>query len=41
MTYLPSGKEKDIYETSGGKLLFEFTDRVNAFNGKKKAEYRD
>jgi len=41
MTYLSSGKAKNIYETSNGNLLFEFTDRVSAFSGKKKAEYRD
>lgn len=41
MTYLSSGKAKDIYETSGGNLLVEFTDRVSAFSGKKKVEYRD
>ena len=39
MTYLSSGKAKDIYETSDGNLFFEFTDRVSAFDGKKKAEY--
>jgi len=39
MTYISSGKAKDIYETPDGNLLFEFTDRVTAFDGKKKAEY--
>ncbi len=41
MTYISSGKAKDIYETSDGNLLFEFTDRVTAFDGKKKAEYQE
>ena len=41
MTYISSGKAKDIYETSNGNLLFEFTDRVTAFDGKKKAEYQE
>ncbi len=40
-TYISSGKAKDIYETSDGNLLFEFTDRVTAFDGKKKAEYQE
>ncbi len=41
MTYISSGKAKDIYETADGNLLFEFTDRVTAFDGKKKAEYHE
>ncbi|MCD4805993.1 MAG: phosphoribosylaminoimidazolesuccinocarboxamide synthase [Methanococcoides sp.] len=39
--YISSGKAKDIYEASNDKLLFEFTDRVTAFDGKKKAEYQE
>ena len=38
--YISSGKAKDIYETPDSNLLFEFTDRVTAFDGKKKAEYQ-
>ena len=41
MVYVSSGKAKDIYETPDGNLLFEFTDRVTAFDGIKKAEYQD
>lgn len=41
MTYISSGKAKDIYETLDGNLLFEFTDRVTAFDGEKKAEYQE
>ncbi|MDO9518306.1 MAG: phosphoribosylaminoimidazolesuccinocarboxamide synthase [Methanosarcinaceae archaeon] len=41
MTYISSGKAKDIYETPDGNLLFEFTDRVTAFDGLKKAEYKE
>jgi len=41
MPYISSGKAKDIYEASNDKLLFEFTDRVTAFDGKKKAEYQE
>ena len=41
MTYPSPGKAKDIYETSDGNLLFEFTDRVTAFDGKKRAEYQE
>lgn len=39
LTYISSGKAKDIYEHSKETLLFEFTNRVTAFDGKKKAEY--
>ena len=39
MKYLVSGKAKDIFKKSNGDLIFEFTDRVTAFDGKKKAEY--
>ncbi len=40
-TYISSGKAKDIYENSNDTLIFEFTDRVTAFDGKKKSEYHD
>jgi phosphoribosylaminoimidazole-succinocarboxamide synthase len=40
MVHISSGKAKDIYETSDNNLIFEFTDRVTAFDGKKKAEYQ-
>jgi len=36
--YIRSGKAKDIYQ-SDGNIIFVFTDRVTAFDGKKKAEY--
>jgi len=36
--YIFSGKAKDVYEKSIDTLLFEFTDRVTAFDGKKKSE---
>lgn len=39
LTYIASGKAKDIYENSKETLLFDFTDRITAFDGKKKAEY--
>ncbi|WP_406657101.1 phosphoribosylaminoimidazolesuccinocarboxamide synthase [Methanolobus sp. ZRKC2] len=38
LVYVSSGKAKDIYENSNGTLIFEFTDRVTAFDGKKKSE---
>lgn len=41
LAYISSGKAKDIYETPDGDLLFEFTDRVTAFDGKKKAQYQE
>jgi phosphoribosylaminoimidazole-succinocarboxamide synthase len=40
-TYIFSGKAKDVYECSIDTLLFEFTDRVTAFDGKKKSEYQE
>lgn len=40
MVYISSGKAKDIYETSDNNLIFEFTDRVTAFDGKKKAQFQ-
>jgi len=33
------GKAKDIYLADNGDIIFEFTDRVTAFDGAKKAEY--
>ncbi len=41
LKYISSGKAKDIYENSRETLLFEFTDRVTAFDGKKKSEYQE
>ena len=38
MTYLSSGKANDIFEKPNGDLVFEFTDRVTTFDGKKKVE---
>ena len=39
--YLRSGKAKDIYQRPNGDIIFVFTDRVTAFDGIKKAEYKD
>jgi len=36
--YIRSGKAKDIYRRPDGSIIFVFTDRVTAFDGKKKAE---
>ncbi|ATU08779.1 phosphoribosylaminoimidazolesuccinocarboxamide synthase [Methanohalophilus portucalensis] len=41
LKYVSSGKAKDIYENSSETLLFEFTDRVTAFDGKKKSDYNE
>ncbi|TGC09381.1 phosphoribosylaminoimidazolesuccinocarboxamide synthase [Methanolobus halotolerans] len=41
LKYVSSGKAKDIYENSNDTLIFEFTDRVTAFDGKKKSEYNE
>ena len=41
LKYVSSGKAKDIYENSSETLVFEFTDRVTAFDGKKKSEYSE
>ena len=38
MTYISSGRAKDIFEKPNGDLISEFTDRVPAFDGKKKVE---
>ena len=37
--YIRSGKAKDIYQRPDGDIIFVFTERVTAFDGKKKAEY--
>ncbi len=37
--YLRSGKAKDIYRRRDGYIEFVFTDRVTAFDGKKKAVF--
>jgi phosphoribosylaminoimidazole-succinocarboxamide synthase len=41
MISVSSGKAKGIYETPDCNLLFEFTNRVTAFDGKKKAEFQE
>ncbi len=41
LKYISSGKAKDIYENSSETLLFEFTNRVTAFDGKKKSDYTE
>jgi len=33
------GKAKDIYQTAEGNILFDYTPRVTAFDGEKKAEF--
>jgi phosphoribosylaminoimidazole-succinocarboxamide synthase len=38
--FLRSGKAKDIYQRPDGDIVFVFTDRVTAFDGLKKAEYK-
>jgi len=38
--YIRSGKAKDIYQ-SNGDIIFVFTDRVTAFDGKKKASFKN
>ena len=38
--YIRSGKAKDIYQ-SDGDIVFVFTDRVTAFDGKKKASFKN
>jgi len=38
--FIRSGKAKDIYQRPDGDILFVFTDRVTAFDGLKKAEYK-
>lgn len=39
MKLIGKGKAKDIYLDNNGDIIFEFTDRVTAFDGAKKAEY--
>ncbi len=39
--FVRSGKAKDIYRRRDGYIVFVFTDRVTAFDGKKKAVYPD
>ena len=39
MKLIGQGKSKDIYLADNGYLIFEFTDRVTAFDGAKKVEY--
>ena len=39
--YIRSGKAKDIYQRPNGDIVFVFTDRVTAFDGIKKADYKD
>jgi len=39
MKLIGAGKSKDIYLADNGNIIFEFTDRVTAFDGVKKAEF--
>lgn len=39
MKLIGKGKAKDIYRADNGDIIFEFTDRVTAFDGAKKAEF--
>jgi len=39
MKLIGKGKAKDIYLADNGDIIFEFTDRVTAFDGAKKAEF--
>lgn len=39
--YIRSGKAKDIYRRPDGNIVFVFTDRVTAFDGKKKASFKN
>lgn len=39
MKLIGKGKAKDIYLADNRDIIFEFTDRVTAFDGAKKAEY--
>ena len=39
MKLIGKGKAKDIYETDDGEILFDYTERVTAFDGLKKAEF--
>lgn len=39
MKFIGKGKAKDIYETDEGNIVFDYTERVTAFDGLKKAEF--
>ncbi len=39
--YIRSGKAKDIYRRPNGDIVFVFTDRVTAFDGRKKASFKN
>jgi phosphoribosylaminoimidazole-succinocarboxamide synthase len=39
MKLIGRGKAKDIYLADNGDIIFDFTDRVTAFDGAKKADY--
>ena len=39
MKLIGAGKSKDIYRADNDDIIFEFTDRVTAFDGAKKAEF--
>ncbi len=39
MKLIGKGKAKDIYETEDNEILFDYTERVTAFDGLKKAEF--
>jgi phosphoribosylaminoimidazole-succinocarboxamide synthase len=39
-TFIRSGKAKDLYLRPNGDIIFVFTGRVTAFDGKKKADYK-
>lgn len=39
MKLIGKGKAKDIYETDDGEILFDYTERVTAFDGLKKGEF--
>ena len=41
MKFIRSGKVKDIYLREDGAILFVFTNRVTAFDGRKKALYKN
>lgn len=38
MKLIGQGKAKDIYLAESGEIIFDFTDRITAFDGMKKAE---
>lgn len=39
MKLIGKGKAKDIYETEDNEIIFDYTERVTAFDGLKKAEF--